>query len=143
MYCVNTFKSICNFNTVQIIDGSNFSIIDIPKKGITGIIFISQSGETKDLHRCLELCKENDIITIGVINVVDSLIAREVLCGVYLNAGKEVAVASTKAFTCQAIVLNLIAIWFSQNKSINKTKRLNIISSIRILPYNISNILSD
>jgi glucosamine--fructose-6-phosphate aminotransferase (isomerizing) len=50
----------------------------------------------------------------GVINVADSMIAREVECGVYLNCGREVAVASTKAFTSQIIVLTLIALWFSQ-----------------------------
>lgn len=50
---------------------------------------------------------------IGVINVVQSYIAREMDCGVYLNAGREVSVASTKAYTNMVIVLHLIAIWFS------------------------------
>jgi glucosamine--fructose-6-phosphate aminotransferase (isomerizing) len=114
------YKSIGIFNTVQIFDGAEFTENDMPIKGQTCYIFISQSGETKDLHRCLEMInmtngKKSDHVTIGVINTVESLIAREVDCGVYLNCGREMAVASTKAFTSQVIALSLIAAWFSQN----------------------------
>ena len=116
------FKSIKYFNTVQVHDGAEFSEDDIPFHGRskTCFVFVSQSGETKDLHRCLETVKNScesrhiHYHTMGVINVVDSMIAREVECGVYLNCGREVAVASTKAFTAQIIVLTLIALWFSQ-----------------------------
>jgi glutamine---fructose-6-phosphate transaminase (isomerizing) len=116
------FKSIKCFNTVQVHDGAEFSEDDIPFHGRskTCFVFVSQSGETKDLHRCLETvktsCESRHIHyhTMGVINVVDSMIAREVECGVYLNCGREMAVASTKAFTSQIIVLTLIALWFSQ-----------------------------
>lgn len=116
------FKSIKCFNTVQVHDGAEFSEDDIPFHGRskTCFVFVSQSGETKDLHRCLETVKTScesrhiNYHTMGVINVVDSMIAREVECGVYLNCGREVAVASTKAFTSQIIVLTLIALWFSQ-----------------------------
>jgi glucosamine--fructose-6-phosphate aminotransferase (isomerizing) len=116
------FKSIKCFNTVQVHDGAEFSEDDIPFHGRskTCFVFVSQSGETKDLHRCLETVKSScesrhiNYHTMGVINVADSMIAREVECGVYLNCGREVAVASTKAFTSQIIVLTLIALWFSQ-----------------------------
>ena len=113
------FKSLRIFNTVQIFDGAEFTENDMPIKGQTCYIFISQSGETKDLHRCLEMIKtiNSEKIIIGVINTVESLIAREVDCGVYLNCGREIAVASTKAFTSQVIALSLIAAWFSQNTS--------------------------
>ena len=110
------FKELTNFNTVQLFDGAEFDLKDIPKQGITGLLLLSQSGETKDLHRCIEIAQSNDAITLGVVNVPDSLIARETDCGVYLNAGREFAVASTKSFTCQCIVLSLISIWFSQNR---------------------------
>jgi glucosamine--fructose-6-phosphate aminotransferase (isomerizing) len=53
-------------------------------------------------------------ITIGVINKVDSVIAREVNCGCYLNAGREVGVASTKSFSSQVTLLSMISLWFSQ-----------------------------
>lgn len=109
-----SFKDLCKFNSVQVIDGADFSILDVPKKGRTCLILLSQSGETKDLHRCINIAKEYELFTIGVVNVVDSLIAREVDCGCYLHAGRERAVASTKSFTSQIILLVLISVWFSQ-----------------------------
>ena len=114
LYGMYFFKNICNFNTVQTFDGAEFNQCDIPKDGNTAFILISQSGETKDLYRCIEIAKYNGIITIGIINVVDSLIAREVDCGIYCNAGKEVGVASTKAFTSQVVCLSMAAIWFAK-----------------------------
>ena len=129
------FKYLCNFNVVHVLDGAELNEYDIPKIGTTAFILISQSGETKDLHRCLDIAKNNNIITIGIINVVDSLIAREVDCGIYCNAGKEVGVASTKAFTSQVICLSMAAIWFSSLQNINKNKRAKIISDL----HNLSN----
>lgn len=130
---VNYFKDLCIFNSVQVFDGAEFTKKDIPKIGSTCFILLSQSGETKDLHRCIDIAKEGDHFLIGVINVVDSMIAREVNCGCYLNAGREVGVASTKAFTSQCIILSMMAIWFSQQKNINNNKRLRYIKDLRRL----------
>ena len=58
----------------------------------TVFILLSQSVETKDLYRVIEIGKKNNILLVGVINVIDSMIAREVDCGCYLNAGREVSV---------------------------------------------------
>tara|TARA_Y100000816_G_scaffold28911_1_gene18473 strand:+ start:2936 stop:4756 length:1821 start_codon:yes stop_codon:yes gene_type:complete len=126
------FKDLCKFNSVQVIDGADFSMIDVPKKGRTCLILLSQSGETKDLHRCIQIAKEYELFTIGIINVVDSLIAREVDCGCYLHAGREVSVASTKSFTSQVIVLILVSVWFSQTyyPHENILKRKQIISDL-------------
>jgi len=140
-YGVHFFKDLCEFNTVQLFDGAEFTEKDIPKYGKTAFILLSQSGETKDLHRCIDIGRQHNILLIGVVNVVDSLIAREVDCGCYLNAGREVAVASTKAYTAQVILLSMIAIWFSQNKNINDQKRENYINDIRQLNFNIQNTL--
>lgn len=137
LYCLNLFKKIANFNTVQIFDGADFTLDDVPKFGTTGLILLSQSGETKDLHRSLDLATKNGLFTIGIINVVDSLIAREVCCGVYLNAGREIGVASTKVFTSHVAVLSLVAVWFAQIKNINMTERINIIADIRKLQHDI------
>ncbi len=137
MIGVNYFKELCQFNTVQIYDGAEFNNTDIPSYGKTALILISQSGETKDLHRCLHLAKKRDLFTIGVINVVDSLIAREVDCGCYLNAGREVGVASTKSFTSQVIILNMIAIWFAQQKNINFQLRIKYIQDLHNLHLDI------
>jgi glucosamine--fructose-6-phosphate aminotransferase (isomerizing) len=137
MYGMYFFKQICNFNTVQVFDGAELDSFDIPKIGNTAFILISQSGETKDLHRCIEIAKNNNITTIGIINVVDSLIAREVDCGIYCNAGKEVGVASTKSFTSQVICLSMAAIWFSQLHNINEKKRSKMIKDLHNLSKDI------
>lgn len=143
LYSTYTFKEISGFNTVQIFDGSEFTKYDIPKTGKTGLLILSQSGETKDLHRAVELGRDLGLYMIGVINVVDSLIAREVQCGVYLNAGREVGVASTKAFTSQVVVLHMIAVWFSQYRNSLNAKRSRIIESLRSLPMMIQMTLND
>lgn len=147
LYGMYFFKRLCcsknGLYTIQTFDGADFSDYDIPKIGKTAIILVSQSGETKDLHRCVEIARKNDAITIGVINVVDSLIAREVDCGVYCNAGIEVGVASTKAFTSQVICLSLIAIWFSQIHGINESLRTRIISDLQNLSNDFKNTIEN
>jgi glutamine---fructose-6-phosphate transaminase (isomerizing) len=135
LYGMQYLKNLCNFNNVQAFDGADFNEYDIPKIGITALILISQSGETKDLHRCIEIAKKNNLMTIGIINVVDSLIAREVDCGIYCNSGKEVGVASTKAFTSQVVCLSMTALWFSELHKVNKNKRAKMICDL----HNLSN----
>ncbi len=142
LWSLPLFRSLDIFDTVGIYDGAEFSIGDIPKRGKTGLVLLSQSGETKDLHRCLQIAKDYGLITIGVVNVVDSMIPRETTCGVYLNAGREVGVASTKSFTSQCVVLTLIAIWFSQCKGTCMEKRRKIISDLRNLSWQIENVIA-
>ncbi len=74
----------------------DFPRCDNPKH--TGLLVVSQSGETKDVHRVVKTAMQNDITVMSVINSVGSLIARTTQVGVYCNAGRENAVASTKAF---------------------------------------------
>ena len=136
LYGAYFMRELCDFNIVSVIDGADFDIKNIPKQhknesiSNTALILISQSGETKDLHRCVQIAKDNNMITIGIINVVDSLIARETDCGIYCNAGREIGVASTKAFTSQIVCLNLLAIWFAQIHKINQIKRSNYIKDL-------------
>ena len=61
--------------------------------------------------------KSLNIPIIGIVNSVGSLIARESDCGIYLNAGREVSVASTKSFVCQQIALSLLSLWFYDKKN--------------------------
>ena len=143
LYASYYFKQLCNFNTVQVFDGADFNYHDIPKIGNSACILISQSGETKDLHRCIEITKEYNIFTIGVINVVDSLIAREVDCGIYCNAGREMGVASTKAFTSQVICLSLMSIWFAQIHDLNKNKRIKMIKDLQNLSNDFKNTIQN
>ena len=142
MYVKYFFKKICDFNIINIHDGADFEYSDVPKKGKTLLVFVSQSGETKDLHRCIEIAKENNIFTLGVVNVVDSLIAREVDCGIYCNAGVEKGVASTKAFTTQVICLVLLACWFSQKRGLHEKNRIQIIEDLQNLSVDFQNCLN-
>ena len=108
------------FNTVQAIEASNFTEYDIPEEDC-GAILISQSGETMDLYVVLQKLKKHNVTCIGIVNVVGSLIARSVDCGIYMNAGREVAVPATKSFSNAVVILVLSAIWFSyHNDAIKK-----------------------
>lgn len=141
-HSVYFFKDLCKLTTVQAFDGAEFIFDDIPKHGTSCAIFLSQSGETKDLYRCIKICHDNYVLTIGVINVIDSLISRDVESVCYLNAGREVSVASTKAFTSQIMLVCMIAIFIAQIKNINKHKRDNYIESLSMLPSQINEVLS-
>lgn len=143
MWVLDIFKTLEVFDTVTLFDGADFDLKDIPRYGKTGLILVSQSGETKDLHRCIQIAKDNNLITIGVVNVIDSMIARESDCGVYLNAGREVSVASTKSFTNQCVILTLISLWFSQNKKTNQEKREQIICDLMNLSFDMSQIIDE
>ena len=140
-FAIHYFKLLCGFSSVTWMDGADFGPNDISPCGNTALILLSQSGETKDLHRCIEIADEHNLFTIGVVNVVDSLIAREVDCGCYLHAGREVAVASTKSFTSQCVLLVMIAVWFSQIQEprIKKSvQRKHIIRDLRNLSDDLS-----
>jgi glucosamine--fructose-6-phosphate aminotransferase (isomerizing) len=141
LYGMHFFKQLCKFSTVQVFDGADFTELDIPN-GNTTFILISQSGETKDLHRCIDIAKHKNITTIGIINVVDSLIAREVDCGIYCNAGKEVGVASTKAFTSQVVCLSMASIWFATIQNVNHKKRATMIRDLHKLSNDLKLVLA-
>eukprot|EP00922_Rhytidocystis_sp_ex-Travisia-forbesii_P035050 GHVS01052042.1.p1 GENE.GHVS01052042.1~~GHVS01052042.1.p1 ORF type:complete len:692 (+),score=43.20 GHVS01052042.1:89-2164(+) len=102
------------FDAVRCVDASEIDMHTFPKNDC-GMLLISQSGETLDTIRSCELAESQGIRKLSVVNVVGSLLARQTNCGVYCNAGREVAVASTKAFTSQVSVLALVAAWFAQN----------------------------
>jgi glucosamine--fructose-6-phosphate aminotransferase (isomerizing) len=108
-------------NHISVFDAAEFNPSDIPKRGKSLIIMISQSGETMDLHRVLPFVKKHGCLTMGIINVVDSLIAREVDCGIYMNAGRENAVASTKSFTSSLMILKMFSLWFYQEYMISES----------------------
>jgi len=77
-------------------------------------IFVSQSGETADTLAALKLCKQRRIRTLGIVNVIGSSIARECDRTIFTQAGPEISVASTKAYTAQVTVLTLLAIYIAQ-----------------------------
>jgi glucosamine--fructose-6-phosphate aminotransferase (isomerizing) len=135
---VSLFKKYTHFESVNAYDASEFYDYHIPKTGKTCSIFISQSGETKDLYDKIELMKSRNIVRLGVINVVDSYIAREMDAGVYLHIGREVGVASTKAFTSQVLCLTMIMLWFLENRNPDHPILDEYIEAILSLPNDIT-----
>ncbi len=108
------------------------------------VIAISQSGETADTLAAVKIAKEMKATTLGIINRVDSTIARNTDYVFYTKAGIEKAVATTKAYSAQIAILSLIALNIAiRNKLINDIETNNIIESIKTLPTKIESLLTD
>lgn len=108
------------------------------------MIVISQSGETADTLAALREAKARGALVLGVVNVVGSTIARETDAGVYIHAGPEIGVASTKAFTAQVTVLILIAIRLGIEKgTIDKKMAKKLTKELSLIPSKIEQILED
>jgi glucosamine--fructose-6-phosphate aminotransferase (isomerizing) len=104
--------------------------------------FISQSGETADTLMSLRYCKQRGALIVGVTNTVGSSICRESHCGVHLNAGPEIGVASTKAYTSQFIALVLFGLMMCDDKISMKERRATIIKGLKDLPDQIKEVLA-
>ncbi|XP_022055575.1 glutamine--fructose-6-phosphate aminotransferase [isomerizing] 1 [Acanthochromis polyacanthus] len=104
--------------------------------------FISQSGETADSLMALRYCKERGALTVGITNTVGSSISRETDCGVHINAGPEVGVASTKAYTSQFVALIMFALLMCDDRISVQPRRREIIQGLRVLPDLIKEVLS-
>jgi len=118
-YGERLMKHLGSFDSVSSIDAAETETKDFPcmdQPSSTGVIVVSQSGETKDVQRVVVGALEKGVTVLSVVNAVGSLIARTTKLGVYCNAGRENAVASTKAFTTQVTVLALIALWFKEHR---------------------------
>jgi glucosamine--fructose-6-phosphate aminotransferase (isomerizing) len=102
---------------------------------------ISQSGETIDTLEAMREAKRKGAIVLGICNVVGSTIARESDGGVYIHAGPEIGVASTKAFTSQISVLTLIALLLGRMRTMSKSRGQQIIEAIHALPGQVQTIL--
>jgi glucosamine--fructose-6-phosphate aminotransferase (isomerizing) len=106
------------------------------------MLVISQSGETADTLAALREAKERGALVLGVCNVVGSTIARETHGGVYIHAGPEIGVASTKAFTAQVSVLAMIAIFLGQRSgSISDERAGELIGELNQIPQKVKQIL--
>uniref|UniRef100_A0AAY5KUU1 glutamine--fructose-6-phosphate transaminase (isomerizing) n=1 Tax=Esox lucius TaxID=8010 RepID=A0AAY5KUU1_ESOLU len=104
--------------------------------------YISQSGETADTLMALRYCKERGALTVGVTNTVGSSICRETDCGVHINAGPEIGVASTKAYTSQFVSLIMFGLMMSEDRISLQGRRLEIINGLRTLPDMIKKVLA-
>ena len=108
------------------------------------VIAISQSGETADTLAAVKIAKEMKATTLGIINRVDSTIARNTDYVFYTKAGIEKAVATTKAYSAQIAILSLLALNIAiKNKLINDIETNNIIESIKTLPTKIESLLTE
>ena len=107
-------------------------------------IFISQSGETADTIAALKLSKQKGATTLAISNVIGSSITREADYTIYTHAGPEIAVASTKAYSSQVVLLAILAIYFAEVLNSTPENVLeNLKSEILDLPVKISNILDN
>jgi glucosamine--fructose-6-phosphate aminotransferase (isomerizing) len=95
-------------------------------------VVISQSGETADTLAALRIANQQKSPTLGIVNAVGSTIAREVQGGIYLHAGPEIGVASTKAFSCQVVALLLLALYLRQQQG--QPLPTQILNDISLLP---------
>jgi glucosamine--fructose-6-phosphate aminotransferase (isomerizing) len=104
--------------------------------------FISQSGETADTFLALRYCKLRGALIVGITNVVGSSICRESHCGVHINAGPEIGVASTKAYTSQIISLVMFALVICEDRISMQPRRSEIIQGLKYLPELIKDVLN-
>uniref|UniRef100_A0A3Q3EXW7 Glutamine--fructose-6-phosphate aminotransferase [isomerizing] 1 n=1 Tax=Kryptolebias marmoratus TaxID=37003 RepID=A0A3Q3EXW7_KRYMA len=104
--------------------------------------FISQSGETADTLMALRYCKDRGALTVGITNTVGSSICRETDCGVHINAGPEIGVASTKAYTSQFVALIMFGLMMSEDRLSLQKRRMEIIHGLKVLPELIKKVLS-
>ncbi|GAV75409.1 SIS domain-containing protein/GATase_6 domain-containing protein [Cephalotus follicularis] len=104
-------------------------------------VFVSQSGETADSLLALEYALENGALCVGITNTVGSAIARNTHCGVHINAGCEIGVASTKAYTSQIVVMAMLALAIGDDTISSRTRRDAIIDGLFDLPNKVREVL--
>jgi len=104
-------------------------------------VFVSQSGETADTLRALEYARDAGALCVGITNTVGSAIARGTACGIHINAGAEIGVASTKAYTSQIVSLVMMALLLAEDSASKGARRGEIIAALLALPTCISQVL--
>lgn len=136
----NVLEKLCHITT-EVDVASEFRYRDPLVDEKTLCIFISQSGETADTIAALKLCKEKGAKTLAISNVIGSSITREADYSIYTHAGPEIAVASTKAYTSQVILITILAIYFAEILDID-CEKINLLKrDIMELPKKIEETL--
>jgi glucosamine--fructose-6-phosphate aminotransferase (isomerizing) len=107
----------------------------------TLVLAISQSGETADTLAALREAKRRGCKTMGIVNAVGSTIARETDFGVYLHAGPEIGVASTKAFTSQIVALTLFTLYLARRRNMSILEGRELVHALRRLPDQVEELL--
>jgi len=109
----------------------------------TATIFISQSGETTDTLAALKEVKRKGGLTLGIVNVVGSSVARETEAGVYNHAGPEIGVASTKAFTSQLTILALLTLFLGRQREMSLVMGQRIVKELSRIPELVKKVLEN
>ncbi len=109
----------------------------------TMVIAISQSGETADTLAAVHEARKKGAILLSICNVVGSSIAREADCGIFLHAGPEIGVASTKAFTSQIVVLSLLTLFLAKIRGKENELNDELASKLKELPKQVQSILDN
>ncbi|PUZ62834.1 hypothetical protein GQ55_3G018500 [Panicum hallii var. hallii] len=104
-------------------------------------VFVSQSGETADTLHALDYALENGALCVGITNTVGSTLSRKTHCGVHINAGCEIGVASTKAYTSQIVAMAMMALAIGSDQISTQARRNAIISGLTSLPNSVSEVL--
>ncbi|CAM8970709.1 unnamed protein product [Rhodiola kirilowii] len=104
-------------------------------------VFVSQSGETADTLQALQYALDNGALCVGITNTVGSAIARNTHCGVHINAGAEIGVASTKAYTSQIVVMAMLALAIGDDTISSQSRREAIIGGLYELPNKVREVL--
>ena len=135
------FEELTNID-VEIDVASEFRYRNIRFNKKNLYVFVSQSGETADTAAALQLCKDNNVKTCAVVNVIESTIARSSDWVLPLHAGPEVGVASTKAFLGQMLILYILVLKIAFNrKELNKEDYIKKINNLMNLPKAIEEVL--
>ena len=115
VYAELLMKNLNCFEYIRCIKASEITEDDLRFKNphTAGFLSVSQSGETMDLLIPFRMAERMGLQRVNVVNKVNSTLARENNCGVFLNCGRELSVASTKAYITQVVVLMLVSLWFS------------------------------
>jgi len=108
----------------------------------TAILAISQSGETADTLAAIREAREKNALTLGIVNVIGSSIARDVDAGAYNHIGPEISVASTKAFTSQWAIMVLICVYLGRQRQMSLVTGERIIKELLAIPEKIKKILN-
>lgn len=127
--------------TVDVVIASEFRYrsFHMPKNSVA--LIVSQSGETADTLACLREIKRRGVTTLGIINAVGSTIAREVDGGVYVHAGPEISVASTKAFTSQVAAMTMFGVQVAQAKGVSVQRTNQYVEELAMLPDEIAKVI--
>ncbi|MEK7173847.1 MAG: glutamine--fructose-6-phosphate transaminase (isomerizing), partial [Patescibacteria group bacterium] len=126
----------------EVVYASEFRYASFPLMKHALVIAVSQSGETADTLEAVREAKRKGALTLGIVNVVGSSIAREAGRGIYNYAGPEISVASTKAFISQLTIFVLIALWLGRQRHLSLEAGQEILRELQQLPNKAARILS-